>query len=32
MGRLAVIDGLDGSGKTTQFDRLSEYLDNRGTS
>lgn len=32
MGRLAVIDGLDGSGKTTQFDRLIEYLDNRGTS
>lgn len=32
MGRLWVIDGLDGSGKTTQFDRLSEYLDNRGTS
>lgn len=32
MERLAVIDGLDGSGKTTQFDRLSEYLDNRGTS
>ncbi len=32
MGRLAVIDGLDGSGKTTQFDRLSEYLDNHGTS
>ena len=32
MGRLIVIDGLDGSGKTTQFDRLSEYLDNRGTS
>ena len=32
MGRLVVIDGLDGSGKTTQLDRVSEYLDNRGTS
>ena len=32
MGRLIVIDGLDGSGKTTQFGLLSEYLDNRGTS
>ena len=27
-----VIDGLDGSGKSTQFERLSEYLDSRGTS
>lgn len=32
MGRLMVIDGLDGSGKSTQFERLSEYLDSRGTS
>ena len=32
MGRLMVIDGLDGSGKSTQFERLSEYLDRRGTS
>lgn len=32
MGRLMVIDGLDGSGKTTQFGRLCEYLDTRGTS
>lgn len=32
MGRLMVIDGLDGSGKSTQFERLSEYLDKRGTS
>ena len=32
MGRLIVIDGLDGSGKSTQLDRLCEYLDNRGTS
>jgi dTMP kinase len=27
-----VIDGLDGCGKTTQFFRLREYLDNRGKS
>lgn len=32
MGRLVVIDGLDGSGKTTQFDRVGEYLERRGTS
>ncbi len=32
MGRLIVIDGLDGSGKTTQFDRLGEYLSASGTS
>ena len=32
MGRLIVIDGLDGSGKTTQFERLGEYLSAAGTS
>lgn len=32
MGRLVVIDGLDGSGKTTQFDRVGEYLERCGTS
>ena len=26
MGRLIVIDGLDGSGKTTQFERLNAYF------
>ncbi len=31
MARLVVIDGLDGSGKTTQFDRLDEYLSALGT-
>lgn len=31
MGRLVVIDGLDGSGKTTQFDRVGEYLERCGT-
>lgn len=30
-GRLLVLDGLDGSGKTTQFDRLGEVLAARGT-
>ena len=25
MGRLVVIDGLDGSGKSTQLARLNEY-------
>lgn len=32
MGRLIVIDGLDGSGKTTQFERLCEYLAKSGKS
>ena len=32
MGRLVVLDGLDGSGKTTQFDRVGEYLERCGTS
>lgn len=32
MGRLMVIDGLDGSGKTTQFTRLGEYLSQSGKS
>ncbi len=32
MGRLMVIDGLDGSGKSTQLRRLCEYLDAAGTS
>jgi dTMP kinase len=32
MGYLMVLDGLDGSGKSTQFDRLCAYLDARGTS
>ena len=32
MARLVVIDGLDGSGKTTQFERLGEYLSSQGTS
>ncbi len=32
MPRLVVIDGLDGSGKTTQFELLCEYLSSRGTS
>lgn len=31
MGRLIVIDGLDGSGKSTQLTRLHEYLDGCGT-
>lgn len=31
MGRLIVIDGLDGSGKSTQLDRLHAYLDGCGT-
>lgn len=31
MARLIVIDGLDGSGKTTQFERLDEYLSALGT-
>ncbi len=30
MGQLVVLDGLDGSGKTTQFDRLNGYLAGRG--
>lgn len=32
MGRLIVIDGLDGSGKSTQIERVCEYLAARGTS
>lgn len=32
MSRLVVIDGLDGSGKTTQFELLCEYLSSRGKS
>ena len=32
MARLVVIDGLDGSGKTTQFERLGEYLKATGKS
>lgn len=31
-GRLIVIDGIDGSGKTTQVDLLSEYLKNKNIS
>ncbi|MDD3693356.1 MAG: thymidylate kinase [Oscillospiraceae bacterium] len=31
MARLVVIDGLDGSGKTTQFERLDDYLSTLGT-
>ena len=31
MGRLIVIDGLDGSGKSTQLARLHDYLDRCGT-
>ncbi len=30
MGRLVVLDGLDGSGKSTQLQRLDEYLSHRG--
>ncbi len=30
MGKLIVIDGLDGSGKTTQINRLGEYLQDKG--
>lgn len=30
MGRLIVLDGLDGSGKTTQLNRLDEYMRARG--
>ena len=29
MGRLIVIDGLDGSGKTTQFERVDQWLTRR---
>ncbi len=32
MGRLIVVDGLDGCGKSTQLERLREYLDKSGTS
>jgi dTMP kinase len=32
MSKLIVIDGLDGSGKTTQLNLVSEYLSARGTS
>lgn len=32
MGRLIVLDGLDGSGKSTQFDRLDAYMAANGTS
>lgn len=31
MGRLIVIDGLDGSGKSTQLERLAGYLQQSGT-
>lgn len=31
MGKLIVIDGLDGSGKSTQIDRLQTYLDGEHT-
>ena len=31
MGKLIVLDGLDGSGKSTQLDRLDEYLTKMGT-
>lgn len=30
MGKLIVIDGLDGSGKSTQLERVSEYLKREG--
>lgn len=30
MGKLIVIDGLDGSGKTTQFELIQKILSNRG--
>ena len=30
MGDLIVFEGLDGSGKSTQFDKLSVYLQNKG--
>lgn len=30
MGQLVVLDGLDGSGKTTQLARLGGYLTGRG--
>jgi len=30
MGRLIVLDGLDGSGKTTQFDLLNAYFEQSG--
>lgn len=30
MGRLIVVEGLDGSGKATQSEKLYEYLSNRG--
>ena len=30
MGRMIVIEGLDGSGKATQADLLSEYLREKG--
>lgn len=32
MGKLIVIDGLDGSGKSTQLNRLEAYLKGNGTS
>lgn len=32
MGRLIVLDGLDGSGKSTQLERLCGYLDDNGKS
>lgn len=32
MGRLVVIDGLDGSGKSTQLASLNEYLSAAGVS
>lgn len=32
MGRMIVVDGLDGCGKSTQLERLREYLDASGTS
>ena len=30
MGKLIVIDGLDGSGKTTQFELIQKILSDRG--
>ena len=32
MGRMIVIEGLDGSGKTTQGNLLTQYLKGRGVS
>ena len=30
MSRIVVLEGLDGSGKSTQFDKLDKYLTDRG--